>query len=85
MANTSKSHYVGPNPRGAVDRDAASVVLGLVSIFVFLRLWGRFKYNNNSPRDKSWPQFGDPRFWILMSDLTILISFVSSIELEGEV
>jgi len=80
MANTSKSHYVGPNPRGAADRDTASAVMVLAGIFVFLRLWGRFKYT--SPGDRSWPQFGEPRFWILLSDLTLLLSFVSMVWVE---
>ena len=77
MVNTSKGHYAGPNPRGAAERDTVSAVMVLVGLFVFLRLWGRFKYS--SPEYRSWPQFGESRYWILLSDLTLLLSFVSMV------
>lgn len=73
--NVSTSPPVLSNPRGAVVIEGATISMGFVVIFVCLRIWGRYRYNN-SP-GSSTPSFGEPRYWMMVSDLAIVASSVS--------
>ena len=73
--NTSTSPPTGPNPRGWNLDIATAVVLFFMTIIVSMRLWGRYRYK--TPGRATKPQYGESRFWILLSDITIIISYVS--------
>ncbi|KAM0195324.1 hypothetical protein ACHAPC_000516 [Botrytis cinerea] len=75
--NVSTSPPVLSNPRGAVVIEGATISMGFVVIFVCLRIWGRYRYNN-SP-GSSTPSFGEPRYWMMVSDLAIVASSVLAI------
>lgn len=72
--NTSTHPPALENPRGRAFDAAVSVVLVPMTIAVFARLWGRYRYKTlSSSRDA---RYGESRFWILLSDITIVISYV---------
>jgi hypothetical protein len=74
MVNTSTSPPTLANPHGESLNAAASVVLVFMTLAVFARLWGRYRYRSlSSSRDT---RYGESRFWILLSDITIVLSFV---------
>ncbi|KAF7919973.1 uncharacterized protein EAE98_009207 [Botrytis deweyae] len=75
--NVSTSPPVASNPRGAVVLEGATISMAFVVIFVCLRIWGRYRYNN-SPGNST-PSFGEPRYWMLVSDLAIVASSVLAI------
>ncbi|TGO50194.1 hypothetical protein BCON_0189g00180 [Botryotinia convoluta] len=75
--NISTSPPVASNPRGAVVVEGATISMAFVVIFVCLRIWGRYRYNY-SPGNSA-PSFGEPRYWMLVSDLAIVASSVLAI------
>lgn len=74
-ANVSTSPPVASNSRGMVVIEGATTSLAFVVFFVCLRIWGRYRYNA-SPGSSA-PSFGEPRFCMMISDLAIIVSFVS--------
>lgn len=74
MANESTEPPTAPNHIGTVVNAVASVMLAIMTIVVGMRLWGRFRYRMPGKSLKA--SYGESRFWILMSDLTISISYV---------
>lgn len=66
------------NTRGKVIYIATGCTLALVTIVVFLRLWGRYRFTN-ATTDSFRLHFGGYHLWVFLSDITILLSFVSSI------
>ncbi|ESZ96060.1 hypothetical protein SBOR_3537 [Sclerotinia borealis F-4128] len=77
--NVSTSPLVASNPRGIVVIEGATISLSFVVIFVCLRIWGRYRYKT-SPGSSA-PSFGEPRFWMMVSDLAILASSVVAVVL----
>lgn len=63
------------NPRGRTFDIAVSIVLVPMTMVVAMRLWGRYRYR--APLSPSSLQWGDSMFWILLSDITVVISYVS--------
>ena len=74
--NTSTKPPTQANPHGAELNAAASVVLVFMTLAVATRLWGRYRYSSLSSLRES--SYGESRFWLLLSDITILISFVGT-------
>lgn len=62
------------NPQGRGLAAGAGSTLAVVTIIVGLRLWGRYRYTNGLT---SRARIGEQRFWVFLSDLTIVVSFVS--------
>lgn len=80
--NTSTHPPVLDNPHGRAFDAAVSVVLVPMTIAVFARLWGRHRYRTLSgSRDA---RYGESRFWILLSDITIIISYVCRTTKRGQ-
>ncbi|KAB8299941.1 hypothetical protein EYC80_000183 [Monilinia laxa] len=77
--NTSINPPVLSNPRGAIVIEGATLSLVFVVVFVSLRIWGRYRYSN-SP-GASAPSLGEPRFWMMVSDLTIVASSLVAVML----
>ncbi|KAK2593719.1 hypothetical protein QQS21_008584 [Conoideocrella luteorostrata] len=69
------------NPRGRGLEIAVSIVLGFMTIIVALRLWGRYQRNTPGGRRSAKPQYGESMFWILMSDIAVVVSYVLSVTL----
>lgn len=67
------------NPRGVRLEETMGVTLGFVFLAVFLRLWGRYRFRG--PRDALCVRFGGSRFWVLLSDIAILLSLLMAIVL----
>lgn len=63
-----------PNPRGHALEAAVSVVLVPMTLAVFARLWGRYRYRTLSSSTDT--HYGESRFWIMLSDIAIAISYV---------
>ncbi|OKL57225.1 hypothetical protein UA08_07385 [Talaromyces atroroseus] len=79
MVNTSTSPPTLANPHGAPLVSAPSVVLVFMTFAVAARLWGRYRYRTlSSSRDT---RYGESRFWILLSDITIVLSFIMNVAL----
>lgn len=76
--NLSTTPPTLPNPLGTSINVAISITFVILTIVVGMRLWGRYRYRTPGHHRK--PQLGEPRFWILLSDLTIILSYVSKIE-----
>ena len=64
------------NPRGKGVIEAAACTLALVAVVAFLRIWGPNRYTDLPGESLRW-RLGDYRFWTFLSDITILLSFVS--------
>ncbi|KAK9787694.1 putative Integral membrane protein [Seiridium cardinale] len=79
MVNESTEPPTASNSVGTVVNAVASVMLVIMTIIVGMRLWGRFRYK--SPGNSMKASYGESRFWILMSDLTILVAYLSAIAL----
>lgn len=62
------------NPLGDTIEVLAAVMAALVTLVVFMRLWGRRRYR--TPRQTTRPTLGEPGYWIVVSDTTILFSYV---------
>jgi len=77
--NMSTDPPVLDNPRGGTLVAAVSAVLAVMTIVVAMRLWGRYRYK--SPGGSSKPTYGESRFWILLSDITIGLSYVTAVAL----
>ena len=74
--NSSTGPPTVDNPRGKSLQEATGCTLGLVVVVVALRLWGRFRFTNG-PRQAFSMRYGDHRFWVLLSDISIIVSTVS--------
>ncbi|KAK7934627.1 hypothetical protein PG985_000122 [Apiospora marii] len=57
----------------------AAVMLALDTLFVSMRLWGRRRYNK-TPR-QSTVSYGEPRYWVVVSDVAILFSYMCAVAL----
>ncbi|PQE28899.1 hypothetical protein CJF30_00003906 [Rutstroemia sp. NJR-2017a BBW] len=81
MSSRSVSTSPPPSnsPRGMVVVEGAATSLAFVVIVVFLRIWGRYRYNGSPGTTTS--QLGEPRFWVMLSDLAIVLSFVVAVVL----
>lgn len=71
--NTSTDPPVLDNPRGRNLNAAISAVMAVMTIVVAMRLWGRYRYRTPT-RSKS-PQHGESMFWIMLSDITVVVSY----------
>ncbi|KAI9646385.1 hypothetical protein NHQ30_004376 [Ciborinia camelliae] len=78
-ANVSTSPPVISNPRGTLVIEGATTSLAFVVIFVCLRIWGRYRYKA-SPGSSA-PSLGEPRFWMMISDLAIVASSMVAVVL----
>ncbi|KAK7995591.1 hypothetical protein PG990_014364 [Apiospora arundinis] len=67
------------NPLGDAIEILAAVMLALVTLVVSMRLWGRYRYRK--PRQTTKPTLGEPGYWILVSDITILFSYINAVAL----
>ncbi|RFU24721.1 hypothetical protein B7463_g11609, partial [Scytalidium lignicola] len=63
------------NTRGKVIYIATGCTLALVTIVVFLRLWGRYRFSN-ATTDSFRLYFGGHHLWVFLSDIAILLSFI---------
>ncbi|KAK5993489.1 hypothetical protein PT974_06921 [Cladobotryum mycophilum] len=77
--NTSTKPPVLDNPRGQELDIAVSIVLVFMTIVVAMRLWGRYRYKTPAKATKF--QYGESRFWILMSDITVVVSYTIAVAL----
>lgn len=77
MSSTT-NHSTSPptldNPHGDNLEIAISIVLVFMTMAVGARLWGRYRYRTLSSTAEA--RFGESRFWVLLSDITIILSFV---------
>lgn len=80
LRSNSTSPPTLDNPRGEQFDIAVSVVLVPMTIVVAMRLWGRFRYR--APLSPSALEWGEAMFWILMSDITVVVSYVSLFTLQ---
>ncbi|KAK8112522.1 hypothetical protein PG984_013048 [Apiospora sp. TS-2023a] len=55
------------------------VMLALDTLFVSMRIWGRRRYSR-TPRQSS-VSYGEPRYWVVVSDAAILFSYLCAIGL----
>lgn len=77
MASTTNASTRPPvldNPRGRALDAAVSVVLIPMTVAVFARLWGRYRYRTVSSSTDAY--YRESRFWILLSDIAVVISYV---------
>lgn len=61
----------------------AAVMLALDTLFVSMRLWGRRRYSK-TPRQSS-VSYGEPRYWVVVSDVAILFSYVCGKHIQSAV
>ncbi|EEA19344.1 conserved hypothetical protein [Talaromyces marneffei ATCC 18224] len=82
MASTTNASTRPPvldNPRGRALDAAVSVVLIPMTVAVFARLWGRYRYRTVSSSTDAY--YRESRFWILLSDIAVVISYSIAVAL----
>lgn len=72
LQNTSTLPPTPDNPLGESISIASSITFALVVVVVFLRLFGRWRQRRRSPT------VGESHRYVTLSDLTIVVSLVSS-------
>lgn len=66
-----------PNSVGTNVNILASVMMVLMTIIVGMRIWGRYRYRGLA--NKGGLLYGQSKFWIFLSDLTIIIAWVNAV------
>ncbi|ORY63467.1 uncharacterized protein BCR38DRAFT_228838 [Pseudomassariella vexata] len=79
MVNASTSPPTLRNPVGLGIQVVGAVMLVILTAVVAMRLWGRYRYK--APDKSTKATFREPRFWMLVSDGTIILSYISAVAL----
>ncbi|KAH8657923.1 hypothetical protein BX600DRAFT_499961 [Xylariales sp. PMI_506] len=79
MTSISTGPPILASPVGLGIEVAGCTMLVILTAVVAMRIWGRYRYKTSGRAAKS--SLGESRLWVFVSDITIIISYVSAVAL----